>query len=75
MSHKAIISLLAVIVIVIGSMRTTAASAHGGGGGDYPAAVGYPYLFSFNSERACHVVQRRVLTRNGWRLCPVRICG
>jgi hypothetical protein len=72
MSHKAIVSLLAVIVIYL--MRATAASAHGGGGGDYPAAVGYPYLFN-SSEHICHVVQRRVMTRNGWRLCPVRICG
>jgi hypothetical protein len=72
MSHKAIVSLLAVIAICL--MRATAASAHGGGGGDYPAAVGYAYLFS-NSERICHVVQRRVITRNGWRLCLVRICG
>ncbi|SRR5579871_711073 len=63
--------LLAVTVICL--MRATTASAHGGGGGDYPPAVGYPYPFS-NSEHICHTAQRRVMTRNGWRLCPVRIC-
>jgi len=73
MSRKAIWGLLA--AIVIGFTGTTAASARGGGGGDYPSAVVYPYLPSVNSERACHVVQRRMLTRNGWRLCPVRVCG
>jgi len=55
MLRKAIWGLLAAIVIGLTGM--TAASARGGGGGDYPAAVGYPYLPSFNSERACHVFQ------------------
>ncbi len=73
MSYKAIVSLLAAIVICL--TRATTASAHGGGGGDYPAVVGYPFVSSFSSERICHVVQRRVKTRDGWRLCPVRICG
>jgi hypothetical protein len=73
MPHKAILGLFA--VIVIGSMRVTAASAHGGGGGDYPSVVGYPFVSSFSSEHVCHVVQQRVLTRHGWRVCPVRICG
>jgi len=73
MSHKAISGFLA--VIVVGLTGATAASAHGDGGAHYPAAIGYPYLPSLNSERACHVVQRRMLTRTGWRLYPVRICG
>jgi hypothetical protein len=75
MLHRAALTLL--VVIVVSSVETTSAWA---GGGDYPAfgnypAFGYPYAFSFNSERECHLVQRRLLTRHGWRLCPVRICG
>ena len=78
MSHRAALALLVVTVVI--SVETTNAWARGGGGGDYPAfgnypAFGYPYAYSFNSERDCHLAQRRVLTRHGWRLCPVRICG
>jgi len=78
MSHRAALALLG--VTVVGSVGATKAWARGGGGGDYTAfgnypAFGYPYAYSFNSERDCHLAQRRVLTRHGWRLCPVRICG
>jgi hypothetical protein len=47
MLHKAILALLA--VSVIGLAEATTASVRGGGGGDYPAAVGYPFPFSFSS--------------------------
>jgi hypothetical protein len=74
MLRETILALLA--VTVIGLAPTTRASARGGGGGDYPAAVGYLYPFSFSSERVCHPVRRRVLTRHGSRLCRGRmICG
>jgi hypothetical protein len=73
MCHKGGPALLA--MIMLGLAGVTAAWAHGGGAGDYPAAVGYPYLFSLNSERACHVVQRRVLTRSGWRTFILRKCS
>ena len=73
MLHKAILALLA--VTMVGLAGVTVASARGGGGGDYPAAVGYPLPFSFSSERICHPVRQRVLTRYGWRLCRTRICG
>jgi len=78
MSHRAALALLVVTVVI--SVGTTNAWPRGGGGGDYPAfgnypAFGYPYAYSFNSERDCHLAQRRVLTRHGWRLCPIRICG
>lgn len=61
-------------IAVISLAATTAASARGGGG-DYPAAVSYSDLPRFNPERACRLVQRRVLTRNGQRTVPVRVCG
>ena len=78
MSHRAALVLLVMTVVI--SVGTTNVWARGGGGGDYPAfgnypAFGYAYAYSFNSERDCHLVQRRVLTHHGWRLCPVRICG
>jgi hypothetical protein len=61
MLGKAILALFA--VTVIGLAATTGALARGGGSGDYLPAVGYPLLFSFSSERICHPVRRRVLTR------------
>ena len=73
MSHKAISRLLAVIVIALAG--ETAASAHGDGGAHFPTLLAYPLLPGFYPERSCHITQRRVLTRNGWRLYPVRICG
>jgi len=72
MFRKGVLALLA--VIVASAAATTGASGHGGGGGDYPA-YGYPFAFSLSSERACHPVQRRVLTRSGWYLCRVWVCG
>ncbi len=74
MLHRAALALL--VVTVVSSVETTSAWARSGGGGDYPAfgnypAFGYPYAFN---ERDCHLVQRRVLTRHGWRFRPVRIC-
>jgi hypothetical protein len=51
MLHRAALALL--VVIVVSSVETTSACARGGGGGGYPA-FGYPYAFSFNSERNCH---------------------
>lgn len=72
MFHKFTFSLLAATVFCLGS---GAAWANGGGGGDYPPEAGYSFLMGFNSQRACHLVQRRVLTRDGWRRLPVQACG
>ena len=71
MLRKAILALLA--LTVIGLAGTAGALAHGGGSGDFPA-VGYPFLFSLDYQPKCHLVQRRVLTQHGWRLCAARIC-
>jgi hypothetical protein len=60
MLHKAILALLA--VSVIGLAEVTTASARGGG--VYPAAVGYPFPFSFSSQRICHPVRQRVFRRS-----------
>jgi hypothetical protein len=64
MLHKTILASLA--LIVIGLLGTTGALARGGGGGDFPA-VGYPFAFGSSYQPHCHVVQRRVVTRYGWR--------
>jgi hypothetical protein len=71
MLHKAILTLLA--VTVIGFAAATSAVAHGGGAGDFPA-VGYPFLFVPDYQPNCHIVQRRVLTRYGWRHFSGRLC-
>ncbi|MBV9533220.1 MAG: hypothetical protein JO283_19675 [Bradyrhizobium sp.] len=72
MLRKAILALLA--LIVIGLAGAACAAAHGGAAGDFPA-VGYPFLFSLNYQPNCHLYQRRVMTRHGWRLCLARVCG
>jgi hypothetical protein len=63
MLRKTILALLA--LIVIGLAGTAGASARGGGG-DFPA-VGYPFAFGSSYQPHCRIVQRRVVTRYGWR--------
>jgi hypothetical protein len=37
----------------------------------------YPYAYNdgYYDNGSCHVVQRRLHTSHGWRLCPVQVCG
>jgi hypothetical protein len=39
---------------------------------DYPD---YAYDDTYYDDGSCYVVQRRVHTRQGWRLQPVQVCG
>lgn len=48
------------------------------------AAYGYPYDDYYSSyyddsyyadDGGCYIVRQRVLTRYGWRLRPVQVCG
>jgi hypothetical protein len=48
----------------------------------YPYYVDYPYYAYDDSyydgsyyDDGCYVVRRRVHTRYGWRIRPVRVCG
>jgi hypothetical protein len=43
----------------------------GGGFGPYAYYDGYPYYY----DDGCYIVRQRVMTRYGWRIRPVQICG
>jgi hypothetical protein len=41
-----------------------------------PYYSGYdPYAYNDYYDDGCYVVRRRVLTRYGWRIRPVQLCG
>jgi hypothetical protein len=41
------------------------------GFGPYAYDDGYPYYY----DDGCYIVRQRVMTRYGWRLRPVQVCG
>jgi hypothetical protein len=50
---------------------------HGGFGfGYWGPGYDYPYGYAgYDDEAVCYVARRRVMTRHGWRIRPVEICG
>ena len=70
---------------------STAAFAHGGGGpggggghggggfgfGYWGPGYGYPYGYIGYDDDvpSCYLVRRRILTRHGWRIRRVEVCG
>ena len=49
----------------------------GGGFGAYYGGYGYPYGYGgyYYNDGGCYLVRQRVLTRYGWRLRRVQVCG
>jgi hypothetical protein len=43
----------------------------GFGAGPYAYYDDYPYYYDYG----CNIVRQRVMTRYGWRIRPVRVCG
>ena len=38
----------------------------------------YPYYYDdsyYGDDSGCYIVRQRVLTRHGWRVRPVQVCG
>jgi hypothetical protein len=55
---------------------------HGGGGfrgggfGAYYGGYGYPYGYGgYYDDGGCYLIRQRVMTRYGWRLRRVQVCG
>ena len=47
------------------------------GAGPY-AYYDYPYYYDdsyYSDDTSCYIVRQRVLTRHGWRVRPVQVCG
>jgi hypothetical protein len=42
-----------------------------------PFAYGgyYPYDYGYYGDDGCYLMNRRVMTRYGWRIRPVQVCG
>jgi hypothetical protein len=75
MLRKTVLALIAVALVSAATL--TSASALGGAGG-FGGAGGYPASFGGNyAERGgdCHLVAHRVMTRHGWRVRRVQVCG
>jgi hypothetical protein len=48
----------------------------GFGFGYWGPGYDYPYGYAgYDDEAVCYVARRRVMTRHGWRIRPVEICG
>ena len=48
----------------------------GFGVGPYYAYDDYPYYYDdYYYDGGCYLVRRRVMTRYGWRIRPVQVCG
>ena len=49
----------------------------GGGFGGYYGGYGYPYGYGgyYDDYGGCYLVRQRVMTRYGWRLRRVQVCG
>jgi hypothetical protein len=47
------------------------------GAGPYAYYDDYPYYDDsyYADDGGCYIVRQRVLTRHGWRLRPVQVCG
>jgi hypothetical protein len=48
------------------------------GAGPYAYYDDYPYDYDdsyYAGDTGCYIVRQRVLTRHGWRVCPVQVCG
>jgi hypothetical protein len=66
-----------IAVALVGAASVTDASALGGvggfgGGGGYPASFGGNYA---EGGGDCRLVAHRVMTRHGWRVRRVQVCG
>ncbi len=48
------------------------------GAGPYAYYDDYPYYYDdsyYSDDTGCYIVRQRVLTRHGWRVRPVQVCG
>jgi hypothetical protein len=74
MLRETILALVATALIGVGSVTCAAAfgGGFGGAGGGYPASFGSDYAGGGNE---CHLVAQRVMTRHGWRIRQIRVCG
>jgi hypothetical protein len=75
MLRKTILALTAAALLGAGSV--TSAPAAGGVGGGFGVG-GYPASFGGNYAEGggdCHLVAQRVMTRHGWRMRRVQVCG
>jgi hypothetical protein len=48
------------------------------GAGPYAYYDDYPYYYDdsyYGDDSGCYIVRQRVLTRHGWRVRPVQVCG
>jgi hypothetical protein len=48
------------------------------GDGSYAYYDDYPYYYDdsyYAGDTGCHIARQRVLTRRGWRVRPVQVCG
>ena len=73
--RKTIVALFA--LAVVGLVQPTVVSARGGVGG-FGAGGGYPASFGGNYAEGggdCRLVAHRVMTRHGWRIRRVEVCG
>ena len=72
--RKAIVAMLA--LGAVGLIEPTVVSARGGVGG-FGAGGGYPASFGsdYAEGRDCRLVAHRVMTRHGWRMRRVQVCG
>jgi hypothetical protein len=76
MVRTVVLALTAAVLVGAGSF--TPAPAAGGVGGGFGAGGGYPASFGSNYAEAgsdCRVVAQRVMTRHGWRIRRVQVCG
>jgi hypothetical protein len=72
--RKTIVALF--VLAAVGLVQSTVVSARGGvggfgGGGGYPASFGGNYAEGGD----CRLVAHRVMTRHGWRIRRVEVCG
>ena len=72
--RKTILAMFA--LAAVGLLQPTVASARGGAGG-FGAGGGYPASFGGDYAEAgdCRLVAHRVMTRHGWRIRRVQVCG
>ena len=72
--RKTIVAMFA--LAAVGLVQPTVVSARGAAGG-FGAGGGYPASFGGNyAEGAgCRLVAQRVMTRHGWRIRRVQVCG